>query len=79
MNDPWADVRELFSTNGKWLGESPDDVEIYMLSLLTDADALLAVVRATRAYMSAHSGDTRSHHNVMKALVALPEHLRKEE
>ncbi len=64
--DPWADVREQI--------EDKHDTRRANLNakrLLTDADALLVVVRAAE-YLS----PIWKHEDVDKALAALPPHLR---
>ncbi len=68
MNDPWAGVRD-----GKYSPEELDaEVDVYLAievePLLTDADALLAVVRT----INVHDDCTVC----QKAIAALPEHLK---
>ena len=89
MNDPWADVRELdalFDDEANLYGEK--DIESFRLfnalrsrrRLLTDADALLAVViEAEKAQRMWREEYLSTHLGLQKALAALPEHLKREE
>ncbi len=97
MNDPWDDLRELpeylrtmgmlleryeQGGRGRLLYTAKDDVA----NLLTDAAALLAVVRAELTLQAAEENwKEHQHHAILNArqgvkdaLAALPEHLRRE-
>lgn len=84
MTDPWEDVRYLSEKRprGPWGTIAQVEIE----RLLTDADALLAVVRAAEeleiAYdmrtseRSVAEGSSRELEYLQDTLAALPEHLR---
>jgi hypothetical protein len=95
MTDPWADVREgLTLTNEivRVTGDysDPDELLVVARSLLSDADALLAVVRASyrealELWHELNGSDfdeqdfiewLLGEDDVGIALAALPEHLR---
>ncbi len=71
MTDPWADVREWLRQGKITVSESRD--------LLTDADALLAVVRVVvedgHGFISDNLPEDTTD-KLLLALAALPEHLR---
>lgn len=90
MTDPWAEVREYaesFNTKA-----TIPIAQIDLTELLADADALLAVVRATIPYRDAHTmeGANQEGESILdfqerliglraeldKALASLPEHLK---
>lgn len=86
MTDPWADVRELFCDPNN-TPESMTGMKIR--SLVIDADALLAVVRAVRHQQEIEDAPDwadglethresicNAENQVDKALAALPEHLK---
>lgn len=65
MTDPWADVRIAFP------GGANTHLERIVLSLLADADTLLAVVREAEKV-----GEFFRYGPLVEALAALPEHLK---
>ena len=82
MTDPWADVREGINTDVPILpgmGVLAPAIELQR-RLLADADAMLAVVRASQAFQAAMKVDfvvsLGARDAWLEAIAALPEHLK---
>lgn len=79
MNDPWEDMRQYLVAGEKHY-EGVWGFDPYVTRLLTDADALLAVVRAVTASKTEDDGfefDELGWPLIDEAMAALPEHLRE--
>ena len=87
MTDPFADVRSAKTQVESWAVSEPssgrfismnhlDDWLEQFEKVLTDADALLAVVRAAQEYTSPGRDTATNWAALKESIAALPEHLR---
>ena len=75
MTDPWADVRAK-SKNGDYVVFGTAAIDIDVAGLLTDADALLAVVPLVREAVDGYELPVDMEQTLRDWLDALPEYLK---